>query len=186
MVPIAIFGTGNFATAFFTLRVVQMLQPELSRPAATAAAVAFYLAHNAVGTLVSFPAGWLADRAGKAPVLAAAYASFGLACVVGALGHGWLAVVLLALLVGAESPVVASVEGSLTSSVVEEPKLGTAFGLMNGINGAGDLASSVLAGLLWMASPATAMGYGAALSAIASAILWTWRGQLSRSSDGRT
>src|SRR5581483_2871759 len=55
MVPVAVFGAGNFATAFFTLRVVQMLQPELGHTAAVAAAVGFYLAHNVVGTLVSFP-----------------------------------------------------------------------------------------------------------------------------------
>jgi len=186
LVPVAIFGAGNFATAFFTLRVVQMLRPELSLTTATAAAVGFYLAHNAVGTAVSFPAGWLADRVGKAPILAAAYATFGLACIVGALGHGWVAVAALALLVGAESPVVASVEGSLSSSLIEERKLGTAFGVLNGVNGAGDLASSVLAGVLWMASPAAAMGFGATLSLVASAILWAWRARLSRSSDDRT
>lgn len=100
MLPIGVFGFGNFATAFFTLRVAQVLQPEMSAAAATAAAVGFYLAHNAVGTVVSFPAGWLADRMGKAPVLAAAYTLFGLACLVAIVGHGWVAVVLLALLVG--------------------------------------------------------------------------------------
>lgn len=174
MVPIGVFGFGNFATAFFTLRVAQILQPELSAPAATAAAVGFYLAHNAVGTVVSFPAGWLADRVGKAPVLGAAYATFGLACVVGILGHGWFAVALLALLVGAMTPVMTSVEQSLSGSLVDESKLGTAYGVLNGINGAGDLGSSVIAGLLWMASPAAALGYGAVLSAVAAAILW-WR-----------
>jgi MFS family permease len=172
MVPIGIFGAGNFATAFFTLRVVQMLQPEVTRPAATAAAVGFYLAHNGVGTAVSFPAGWVADRMGKTPVLALAYATFAAACVVAAAGHGWLAVGLLGLLVGAYEPVVASVEGSLCGSVVDEAKLGTAFGALNGINGAGDLVSSVLAGVLWMAGPAAAMVFGLVLSVIASAILW--------------
>ena len=186
LVPIGIFGVGNFATAFFTLRVSQMLQPELSAPAATAAAVGFYLAHNAVGTAVSFPAGWLADRVGKPRVLATAYAVFGAACAVGALGHGWFAVGLLALLVGAQEPVVTSVEGSLAGSMVDEPKLGTAYGVLNGVNGAGDLASSVVAGVLWMASPAIAMGFGLALSAIASAILWAWLGPSSRSSAGQT
>ena len=186
LVPIGIFGVGNFATAFFTLRVSQMLQPELSAPAATAAAVAFYLAHNAVGTTVSFPAGWLADRVGKPRVLASAYALFGAACVVGAFGHGWLAVGLLALLLGAQEPVVTSVEGSLAGSMVEEPKLGTAYGVLNGVNGAGDLVSSVLAGVLWMAGPAIAMGLGFVLSVIASAILWAWLGPSSRSSEGQT
>jgi MFS family permease len=186
LIPIAIFGTGNFATAFFTLRAAQMLQPELSAAAATAAAVGFYLAHNAVGTAVSFPAGWLADHVGKVPVLASAYALFGAACAVGALAHGWLGVGLLALLVGAQEPVVTSVEGSLAGSMVDEPRLGTAFGVLNGVNGAGDLASSVVAGVLWMASPATAMGFGFALSVIASAILWAWHGPSSRSSAART
>ena len=187
LLPVAVFGTGNFATAFFTLRVVQMLQPDLSLPAATAAAVGFYLSHNAVGTAASFPAGWAADRVGKVPVLALAYATFGAACLVGAFGHGWPAVALLALLVGAESPVVASVEGSLTGSLVDEPKLGTAFGVLNGVNGAGDLASSVVAGVLWSAaSPAAAMGVGFVLSIAASAILWAWLGPSLRSSAAPT
>jgi hypothetical protein len=119
-------------------------------------------------------------------VLSAAYATFAAACVVGALGHGWAAVALLALLIGAYEPVVASVEGSLSGSLVDEPRLGTAYGVLNGINGAGDLASSVLAGVLWMTSPVAAMGFGAILCAVASAILWTWLGPSSRSSAGPT
>jgi len=185
MLPIGVFGFGSFATAFFTLRVVQILQPELSAPAATAAAVGFYLAHNAVGTLVSFPAGWLADRIGKVPVLATAYLLFGLACGVAIVGHGWLAVAGLALLMGAQAPVVIAVEQSLSGSLVEERELGTAYGVLNGVNGAGDLASSVVAGVLWMASPAVAMGFGFVLSVTASAILWTWHGPSSRSSAAR-
>ena len=176
MAPVAVFGTGNFATAFFTLRAAQIMQPELSRPAALAAAVGFYLAHNAVGATVSFPAGWLADRVGKAPVLASAYLTFAAACVVGVVGHGWPALGLLALLVGAQNPVVSSVEGSLTSSLVEARRLGTAFGVLNGINGVADLASSVVAGALWtFVSPAAALGTGAVLCGAASALLWARR-----------
>ena len=186
MLPIAVFGFGNFATAFFTLRVVQMLQPELSAAAAIAAAVGFYLAHNAVGTVVSFPAGWLADRIGRVPVLATAYLLFGLACAVAIVGHGWLAVAGLALLMGAQAPVVIVVEQSLSGSLVEERELGTAYGVLNGVNGAGDLASSVVAGVLWMISPAVAMGFGFVLSVTASAILWSWHGPSSRSSAART
>ena len=169
---VAVFGVGNFATAFFTLRAAQMLQPELSRPAALSAAVGFYLAHNAVGAAVSFPAGWLADRIGKVPVLASAYLTFAAACVVGMLGHGWLAVALLALFVGAQNPVVSSVESSLTSSIVEERRLGTAFGILNGVNGVGDLVSSIVAGVLWtLVSPPAAFGFGAVLCAVAALAL---------------
>jgi len=171
--PVALFGAGNFATAFFTLRAAQMLQPELSRTVALSAAVGFYLAHNAVGAAVSFPAGWLADRVGKAPVLAAAYVTFAAACVVAAVGHGWAAVALLALFVGAQNPVVSSVESSLTSSIVEERRLGAAFGVLNAVNGVGDLASSLVAGALWtFVSPAAAFGFGAVLCAVAALALW--------------
>ena len=173
MAPVAIFGVGNFATAFFTLRAAQLMQPELSAPMALSAAVGFYLAHNAVGAAVSFPAGWLADKVGQAPILATAYLTFAAACVVGVVGHGWLALALLALLVGAQNPVVSAVEGSLTSSLVEERRLGTAFGFLNGINGAADLAASVIAGALWtFASPAAALGFGAVLCGLAAVILW--------------
>lgn len=173
MVPVAIFGVGNFATAFFTLRAAQLMQPELSQTAAVAAAVGFYLAHNAVGAAVSFPAGWLADMFGKKPILAAAYVSFSLACVVAFLGHGWVALGLMALFVGAQNPVVSAIEGSLTSSIVEERRLGTAFGILSGINGAADLASSVAAGVLWtFASPLVALGFGGVLSFLAAVILW--------------
>lgn len=176
MVPVAVFGVGNFASAFFTLRAVQMLRPELSQSAALAGAVGFYLLHNAFGSAVSFPAGWLSDRAGKAPVLALAYLTFGVACMVGLLGHGWVAVGLLALLLGSQAAIVSSVEGSLVSSLVEESRLGTAFGVLNGINGAGDLASSVVAGTLWtFVSPVAALGFGAVLSVIASVVLWLRR-----------
>jgi MFS family permease len=170
---VAIFGLGNFATAFFTLRAAQIMQPELGRTAALAAAVGFYLAHNAVGAAVSFPAGWLADRVGKPPVLAAAYLTFAAGCVVGIAGHGWLALGLMALLVGAQNPVVSSVEGSLTSTLVEARRLGTAFGFLNGINGAADLVSSVVAGALWtFVSPVASLGTSGTLCAIAAVVLW--------------
>src|SRR5207237_7378469 len=48
MLPVGIFGVGNFATAFFTLRAAQIMQPELGQTSALSAAVGFYLAPNAV------------------------------------------------------------------------------------------------------------------------------------------
>src|SRR5256885_4439914 len=168
MVPVGIFGIGNFATAFFTLRAAQIMQPELGQAAALSAAVGFYLAHNAVGAAVSFPAGWLADRIGKAPVLAAAYVVFAAACVIGVVGHGWFALGLMALLVGAQNPVVSAVEGSLVSSLVDVRRLGTAFGVLNRVNGVADLASSLVAGRLWtFVGPAVALRLGSLLCAAA-------------------
>jgi MFS family permease len=172
LVPVALFGLGNFATAFFTLRAAQMVQPEVSHAVALTVAVGFYLAHNAVGAAVSFPAGWLADRVGKAPVLASAYALFAGACAVGLFGHGFVALGLMAVLVGAQNPIVSSVESSFTSSLVEERRLGTAFGVLNAVNGVGDLGSSIVAGALWtFVSPMATFGVGAVLCLAAAAVL---------------
>ena len=123
-IAVGLFGIGNFAPAFFTLRAAEMLQPEVARPAAISAAVLFYLAAQGVGAAVSFPGGWLADRAGKVPVLAAAYLLFAAACLVGMFGHGPAGVALLALVAGAQAPLVTSVEGSLVGSLVEESSRG--------------------------------------------------------------
>lgn len=172
IVPVSMFGVGNFATAFFTLRAMHMVRPELSTAAAATAAVGFYLAHNAVGTAVSFPAGWLADRIGKATVLAAAYATFAVACLVAIFGHGFAGLALMALFVGAQAPVVNAVEGSLTSSIIDERRLGTGFGVLNAVNGVGDLASSIVAGALWtFLNPRATFIVGGVLCVAAAATL---------------
>src|SRR5260370_35617543 len=89
------------------------------------------------------------------------------------LGHGWLAVALLALFVGTQNPVVSSVESSLTSSIVEARRLGTGFGILNGVKGVGDLGSSIVAGVLWtLVSPPAAFGFGAVRCALAGTTLW--------------
>jgi len=108
-----VFGTGNFAPAFFTLRAAEMLRPELSPLAAASGAVLFYLGHQAVATAASFPGGWLADRVGKAPVLAFSYAVFGVACLLAIVLHGPVGVGLLAIPVGIQAPLVTATENSL-------------------------------------------------------------------------
>lgn len=169
---VAVFGSGNFAIAFFTLRAQEMLEPQLARPAALAGAVAFYLFHNAVGSAASFPAGWLADRLGKAPVLGAGYVCFALACLVAIFGHGPLWVALLAIPVGVQAPVVKATEGSLASSLAPRDAHGAAFGVLDGVNGAGDLVSSLVTGALWSAAgPAAGLAYGGIVGLAGAAAL---------------
>jgi MFS family permease len=183
LVPVTLFGIGNFAPAFFTLRAAEMLQPELPRSAALTGAVLFYLGHQGVGAAVSFPGGWLADRVGKVPILVLAYLSFGVACGVAVLGHGALALALLAVPVGIQAPLVVAMENSLVSSLVPERVSGTAFGILAGVNGAADMISSVGVGVLWTALGApTALALGAVLALAAAALLAALGPALSRAS----
>jgi MFS family permease len=162
-----------------------MLQPGLPPALALTGAVLFYLGHQAVGAAVSFPAGWLADRVGRVPILALAYLSFGVACATAAWGHGVLAVVLLAIPVGIQAPLVVAMESSLVSSLVPERVSGTAFGVLAGVNGAGDLVSSVSVGVLWSTVGApVALALGAVLALAATALLLARRGKLSPASAG--
>ena len=84
-----------------------------------------------------------------------------------------VAVGVLAVLVGAQGSVVTSVESALTSSLVESQRLGTAFGILNGVNGAADLVASLVAGLLWtVVGPPAALGLGAVVCFAAAVLLW--------------
>ncbi|MEP7104246.1 MAG: MFS transporter [Chloroflexota bacterium] len=168
---VAVFGAGNFAPAFFTLRAAEMLTPTLGRTAAISGAVLFYILHQAVASAASFPGGWLADRFGKPPVLAAAYVAFSAACLVGILGTGPLGVAVMAVPLGISAPIVVATEQSLTGELVPERVTGTAFGVLGAVNGVGDLVSSVVAGVLWTSVGAGAgLGYGAVLG-VAGAVL---------------
>ncbi|HLQ31871.1 MAG TPA: MFS transporter [Chloroflexota bacterium] len=169
---VAVFGAGNFAIAFFTLRALEMLRPSLGQQAAIAGAVLFFLAHNAVGAAVSFPAGWLADRIGKPWVLATGYAAFAVACVVAIFATGPAGVGLLAIPAGVHAPLVDATEGSLASELVADDRRGTAFGVLHGVNGAGDLLSSVVVGALWSSLGAAAgLTFGAVLGLAGAGLL---------------
>jgi len=177
MAAVGAFGLGNFAVAFLVLRALDMLRPELSTASATTAAVAFFLGINAVGTVVSFPGGWLVDRVGGRAVLAAGYLLFAVACLIGAVGHGPVAVALVALAAGASAPLVNATEGTFVASLVDAERRGTAFGISAAVAGAGDLVSSLVVGAIWLASGAAAgLTYGAALSLLGAALLVTVRG----------
>lgn len=169
---VAVFGAGNFATAFFILRASQMLRPEVSAGAAVAGGVLFFLATNAFGAAASFPGGWLADRLGTVTVVAGAYALFAAACVAGIALHGVPGVAVVALLLGVSTTLVAAQENAILGAVVEERQAGTAFGVLAAVNGAGDLVSSVVAGGLWsgFGAPA-ALLYGAVLSLAGAALI---------------
>ncbi|HEV3124528.1 MAG TPA: MFS transporter [Candidatus Dormibacteraeota bacterium] len=172
MTAVAAFGLGNFAPAFFTLRAFEMLRPELSHVAATSGAVAFFLGVNALGTLVSFPGGWLVDRIGSRVMLGAGYLAFAMACVIAAAGHGPAALVLVAVALAVSQPLVSATENAAVGAMVDEGRRGTAFGFLAGINGLGDLVSSVVVGVLWTyVGAAAGLAYGAVLGLLSVVLL---------------
>lgn len=174
---VGIFGLGNFAHSLLILRVSQLLTPSRGALAAGTVAVALYTLHNILYALVSFPAGVLADRIGKRPLLVTGYALFGLMC----LGFIWAGTSIAVLIVlfaiaGIYIALVDSMEGAIAADMLPETLRGTGYGVLSTVNGIGDFASSFIVGLLWArVSPAAGFGYGAVLSLLGAAVLFALR-----------
>lgn len=171
---VGLYGVGNFSATLLILRAAQLLADH-GRTSTRAAAVAvlLYAAHNAANAAFAYPAGAVADRLGRRPVLVAGVALFGIACALFALGSASLAVLaVLFIAVGASTALVETGEGAHAAELLDPAIRGRGFGLLGLVDGVGDLASSVMVGVLFtLASPAWGFVYAAVLSALATGVL---------------
>ena len=163
------FEFGNCAATLLILRATELLQPAYGPDTAARIGVLLYVAYNAAATLASIPAGHVGDRRGSRVTL-----------VIGA--GAFLAAYLLFAGVGARIPVLAAgfvlagvgigfAETGETAAVAArapEAVRGSAFGLLAGMQSAGNLLASTIAGVLWTAvSPTAAFAWLAVWMAIA-------------------
>lgn len=171
---VALFGFGNFSATLLVLRATQVLgggRPGAGWLAGAAAAIGLYTLHNVAGALASYPAGHLGDRLGKRPLLASGYALFGFAALGAAFPRpdlAWFAGIFI--LSGLSSGFVGALEGSLAAERLGNHQRATGFGVLASVNGAGDLASSVLVGMLWAQTEAAWGFVAAAMLTFAGAI----------------
>lgn len=66
--PIGAFEVGNLATTLLILRATELLTPDSGVQAATSIALLLYAGHNLAATVISIPAGKVADRWGFNPL----------------------------------------------------------------------------------------------------------------------
>lgn len=170
----ALFECGNLAATLLILRAIDLLTPDHGTQAGTQIALALYTAYNIAATVVSFPAGHLADRLGtRGPLLV--------------VGGGVVAFLVAYLLFAITGPVIAvlavafiaagigigcaeTAEHAVVAALAPEQVRGSAFGLLATVQAAGNLLASAIAGLLYtVASPTVAFGYVAACMATALA-----------------
>ncbi len=174
MAAVACFEVGNVAATLLILRATEVLTPGRGTERATMLALGLYTAYNVAASLASVPAGRAADRLGvRGPVLvlttgvagfALAYAGFALAggaAIGGSTAGGGVAVlaapfVLAGLAIGA----VETAQHAAVAGLAPEALRGSAFGLLAAVQAVGNLAASVVAGVIWTAvSPAAAFAY---------------------------
>lgn len=170
---ITAFEIGNVAATLLILRASELLEPRHGQDRATTIALALYVAYNLAATLTSYPAGHHTDRRGATRVLVAGVTAF-------ALAYLWFTqdttngVVLLPafVLAGIGIGCVETAEHAAVATHAPEHIRGSAFGLLAGIQSFGNLAASLVAGILWTAlSPTWAFAYLAAWMLLAVTIL---------------
>jgi len=170
---VTLFGLGDFAHTLLILRAVQLLTPGYGAVRAGAVAVALYTFHNVIYAAASYPAGALGDRIGRRGVLAVGY----FLAAITSLGFMIAppALPVLAALFGMAGLFVAiqdTLERGVVTEMLPRELRATGFGVLAGVNGIGDFASSMIVGFLWSAvSPGAGFAYAAALTALGGSVV---------------
>jgi MFS family permease len=177
LVPVLLFEFGNLATTLQILRATQLLtSPQRSVAAATTMAILIYAGHNVVATFASLVAGRWFDRAGPRVVFTTGAAVYVIAYCAFAVGpHSAVVVAIAFAAAGAGIGFAEPTESAVVAQLLSDRLRGSGFGVLGAVQATGDLAATVIAGLLYtLISPAVAFGYAAAwmvAAAIASGAL---------------
>lgn len=166
-----IFELGNSADAFLVLRAQE-------RGLSVVGILWLLLAFNVVYTLVSAPAGSLADRIPRKRMVAGAWGLYALIYLGFALADTVAHVTVLYLLYGCYHGLVAGAAKALVADLVPAARRGTAYGGYAAAIGLATLPASLAAGVLWEGlfswqgfGPAAPFVFGAAMAAVAAVLL---------------
>ena len=173
MFGVGAFEVGNLAATLMILRASSLFAETRSDTEATQLALALYVGYNVAATLVSVPAGRTADRRGGMVVMMVGAAMFGVAYLGLALtGPSFWLLALWFLGAGIGIGCVETAEHSTVATIAAPAVRGSAFGVLAAAQSFGNLAASVIAGLLWTVfSPTVAFLYAAAWMTVAALTL---------------
>ncbi len=164
LVSVSLFEAGNVAATLLILRTTELLAPAHGTDGATTIAIALYVGYNVAATLAALPAGRLADSHGARSVFAAGVACFAVAYLAFATGSDIVVLGAAFVLAGIGIGAAETAENAAVAGLAPAELRGSAFGLLAGIQSAGDFIASAVVGLLWtLVSPTLAFGVVAAL-----------------------
>ena len=169
MASVAAFEVGNVAATLLILRATDLLAPARGADAATSLALLLYVGYNTAAAVTSVPAGHLSDRWTPRAVLVGGVLAFLVAYSVFALAGANVIVLLVGFVLAGVG--IGCVETAEHAAVAIAPASirGSAFGLLAAVQSFGNLAASVVAGLIWTAvSPSAAFAYLAAWMFVAA------------------
>jgi MFS family permease len=176
LLPVALFELGNITTTLLILRATQLLEHGGRSPTAAASlAILLYAGHNLTAAVVALVGGAWVDRRGPRLVFAAGAAAYVLAYGGFAFPiHHWLLLAGCFGLAGAGIGLAETAESTLVAQLLPDRLRGSGFGLLGGLQSAGDLLSSTIVGLLYVAvAPTVGFTYAAAWMVLAvAATVW--------------
>jgi MFS family permease len=176
LLPIALFELGNITTTLLILRSTQLLNHGgRSATAAASLAILLYAGHNLTAAIVALVGGTWIDRWGPRPVFAAGAAAYVLAYGGFAFPiHHWLLLAGCFCIAGAGIGLAETAESTLVAQLLPDRLRGSGFGLLGGLQSAGDFLSSTIVGLLYVAAaPTVGFAYAAAWMVLAvAATVW--------------
>ena len=154
---VSVFELGNIAATLLILRATDLLEPGRSLDDATQLAIGLYVLYNLAATVMSVPAGRLADSTTPVRVLAIGVGAFALAY----LGFAFVgpSIPLLAvffILAGVGIGAVETAEHSAVAILAPDNLRGSSFGALAAIQSFGNLIASSVVGILYAAVSATA------------------------------
>jgi MFS family permease len=176
LLPVALFELGNITTTLLILRATQLLEHGGRSPTAAASlAILLYAGHNLTAAIVALVGGTWVDRRGPRLVFAAGAAAYVLAYGGFALPtHHWPLLAGCFCLAGAGIGLAETAESTLVAQLLPDRLRGSGFGLLGGLQSAGDFLSSTIVGLLYVAiAPMVGFAYAAAWMVLAvAATVW--------------
>jgi MFS family permease len=172
LLPVALFELGNIATTLLILRATQLLEQAGRSPTLAASlAIVLYAGHNLTASVVALVGGAWTDRWGPRAVFAAGAAAYVLAYGGFAVSiHQWPLLAGCFCLAGAGIGLAETAESTLVAQLLPDRLRGSGFGLLGGLQSAGDFLSSTIVGLLYVAvTPTIGFAYAAAWMVLAVA-----------------
>jgi MFS family permease len=166
MAVIFVFTLGNASDAFLLLRMTDLGIAVFWIPL-------LWSALHVVKSAASVGGGELSDRFGRRTLIGLGWVVYALVYFGFAVYDTPTAVVIIFLSYGLFFGLTEGVEKAWIADLAPAASRGTAFGIYNGMLGAGSLIASILFGLLWTrVSPQAAFTTGAALAVAATALLY--------------
>jgi MFS family permease len=152
------FEIGNFSVLFLVYRSTELV-------GRVDAAIALYLLFNVSYALLAFPAGALSDKVGKKQMIAFGYGVFIVTFAGFAFAQNMSHLIILFMAFGLCMAALDGVQRAYVADQSPKDLRATAMGTYHTFTGIAKLPASLVAGFLWLFSPAYAFLYGIVMAA---------------------